>query len=400
MEYSDTFKPISNNIEYSTEYSMPEKYVTTTTAVLYRVRKSGKYFIIKTPKDNSGQALSMLQREYELSIGISHQHIVNIFTYEPESIVGPGIVMEYIDGRTLTEFIAERPSLEALKRVFIQLLNAVSYIHRSGIIHNDIKPDNIMITRSNNDVKLIDLGLADNDAYYLARTLGCTKAYASPELLAQERNIDTRSDIYSLGVIMKEMFGNRYSNISSHCTQTKREKRYSNADEIGKAINRKERLPKIIISLLAALLVITPLFYYIYSLNVAQSRAEADNKSKVEQTNEALNIISNSIDSIGNIYYSLVSKERYYEFAYPHLEPYYEAMSEYQSEHLAVIKDTELYSLASAQYSKTYSSSLKKIVEQIESLPSIYDSGLSDEEIEFYRTLIFNKKPFTQYPTR
>lgn len=308
--------------------------------------------------------------------------------------------MEYIDGRTLTEFIAERPSLEALKRVFIQLLNAVSYIHRSGIIHNDIKPDNIMITRSNNDVKLIDLGLADNDAYYLARTLGCTKAYASPELLAQERNIDTRSDIYSLGVIMKEMFGNRYSNISSHCTQTKREKRYSNADEIGKAINRKERLPKIIISLLAALLVITPLFYYIYSLNVAQSRAEAENKAKVEQTNEALNIISNSIDSIGNIYYSLVSKERYYEFAYPHLEPYYEAMSEYQSEHLTVIKDTELYSLASAQYSKTYSSSLKKIVEQIESLPSIYDSGLSDEEIEFYRTLIFNKKPFTQYPTR
>ena len=74
-------------------------------------------------------------------------------------------------------------------------------------------------------------------------------------------------------------------------------------------------------------------------------------------------------------------------------------MSKYQSEHLAVIKDTELYSLALAQYSKTYSS-LKKIVEEIESLPSIYNSGLSDEEIEFYRTLIFNKKPFTQYPTR
>ena len=129
-------------------------------------------------------------------------------------------------------------------------------------------------------------------------------------------------------------------------------------------------------------------------------RHEADKKTKTEQTEEVLDRITSSIDSIGNIYYSLVSKERYYEFAYPHLEPYYEAMSEYQSEHLAVIKDAELYSLASAQYSKTYSSSLKKIVEQIESLPSIYDSGLSDEEIEFYRTLIFNKKQFTQYPTQ
>ena len=397
MEYSDTFKPLEKSIEYSTGYSMPEEYAATTTALLYRVRKNGKYFIIKTAKENTGQALSMLQREYELSIGKSHPHIVNIFTYEPESIVGPGIVMEYIDGRTLTEFIAENPCLKARKRVFMQLLNAVSYIHRSGLIHNDIKPDNIMITRSGNDVKLIDLGLADNDAYYLARTLGCTKAYASPELLAREKDIDTRSDIYSLGVIMKELFGNRYSCISARCMKKKKEKRYINADEIGKAINRRDILPKIIISQITALLVLIPLFYHIYSLNATQNRTEADEKAKIEHTNEVLDRISYSIDSIGNIYYNLISKEIYYEFAYHFLEPYYNAMSEYHAGHLSNIKDTELYSVASAQYSKTYSSYLKKIVEQIESLPSIYNVGLSEEEVEFYKTLIFDKKPFIKY---
>lgn len=397
MKNSETFRPIDNNIEYSSTYSMPEEYATTSTAILYRVRKSGKYFIIKTPKEDTGENIALLQREYELSIGKSHPNIVNIFTYEPQSIVGPGIVMEYIDGRTLTEFIAENPSAEARKRVFKQLLQAVAYIHRSGLVHNDIKPDNIMVTRSGNDVKLIDFGLADNDAYYLARTIGCTKAYASPELLAQDKNIDARSDIYSLGKIMKELFSRRYSRIAARCLQERKEKRYANADEIAKAIDRRDKLPQIITLLLAALIVITPLAYYIFSFNSAQDRVEADKKVKKEQTDEILNRITYSIDSIGNIYYSLVSKEKYYEFAYPHLGPYYEAMSEYQTGVLSEIKDTELYSLASAQYSKSYSSCLKKIVEKIESLPSIYKSGLSGEEVEFYRTLIFSEQPFKPY---
>lgn len=397
MKNSETFRPIDNNIEYSSTYSMPEEYATTSTAILYRVRKSGKYFIIKTPKEDTGENIALLQREYELSIGKSHPNIVNIFTYEPQSIVGPGIVMEYIDGRTLTEFIAENPPAEARKRVFKQLLQAVAYIHRSGLMHNDIKPDNIMVTRSGNDVKLIDFGLADNDAYYLARTIGCTKAYASPELLAQDKNIDARSDIYSLGKIMKELFSSRYSRIAARCLQERKEKRYANADEIAKAIDRRDKLPQIITLLLAALIVITPLAYYIFSFNSAQERVEADKKVKKEQTDEILNRITYSIDSIGNIYYNLVSDEVYYEFAYPHLGPYYEAMSEYQTGVLSEIKDTELYSLASAQYSKSYSSCLKKIVEKIESLPSIYKSGLSEEEVEFYRTLIFSEQPFKPY---
>ena len=55
-------------IEYGSSYSMPEKYITTSSSVLWRVRKAGKYFIIKTPGNSSSQALALLQREYELSL--------------------------------------------------------------------------------------------------------------------------------------------------------------------------------------------------------------------------------------------------------------------------------------------------------------------------------------------
>ena len=63
MNSSETFKPVDSEMEYNSSYSMPELYAETSSAVLYRVRKAGKYFIIKTPKDNSGKSLAMLQRE-------------------------------------------------------------------------------------------------------------------------------------------------------------------------------------------------------------------------------------------------------------------------------------------------------------------------------------------------
>ena len=397
MIQSGIFGPAGNGIEYDSGYSMPEKFAETSSAVLYRVRKAGKYFVIKTSKEESGQSIALLQREYELSIGKSHPNIVSVFTYEHSTIVGPGIVMEYIDGRTLAEFLAEKPSFAQLRRVLEQLLQAVSYIHRCGLVHNDIKPDNIMVTRADNSVRLLDFGLSDNDAFYLARTLGCTPQYASPELQARSQEIDTRSDIYSLGVIMKEMFGSRYSRISARCTQRDKEKRYANADEVAKAVRRSDIRPKALFLLFAVTAVLLPILYGVYSVNAEQARITAAGNAEAEYEEKLLSGIENSVDSIGMVHYAIVEKEKYYEFAYTHLAPYYAAMGEYQTGHLSSIKDSRIYSVASARYSQTYNRCLKRIVEQIESLPSIYSSGLSEEEVEFYRTLIFDGKPFVPY---
>ncbi len=234
-EISETFRPVTDAIDYNTEYSDPTLLFSTSHSTLYRVSKAGRYFIIKTAKDNSAFQLSMLKREYELSVGHMHPHIVNIITYESVTPVGPGIIMEYVDGRNLNEFLAEKPSVSTRQRIFRQIIDAVGYIHKNGIIHNDLKPENILISRINDDVKLIDFGLSDDDAHYMARTLGCTPKYASPELLAQTDDIDTRSDIYSIGLLLRDIFGKKYASISRRCLRNDRNSRYSNIEQLQQA---------------------------------------------------------------------------------------------------------------------------------------------------------------------
>lgn len=105
---------------------------------LYRVSRAGKHFIIKTARDQ--KHASLVRREYDLSIGLNHPYIINVFTFEEQTPVGEGIVMEYIDGRDLRGFLSENPSRQLRKRVLNQLLTAVSYLHSKGIVHNDLKP--------------------------------------------------------------------------------------------------------------------------------------------------------------------------------------------------------------------------------------------------------------------
>ena len=123
---------------------------TTDSSKLWRVSRDGKYFLVKTTKENSEHQLKMLRREYELSIGCDNPHIVHVFTYEYDLHDGDGIVMEYIEGRTLREYLAEKPSLTSRQRIFQELLSAVNYLHKRGIIHNDLKPENILVNRRYN----------------------------------------------------------------------------------------------------------------------------------------------------------------------------------------------------------------------------------------------------------
>lgn len=150
-----------------------------------------------------------LKREYELSTGLSHPFMVNILSFEEDTPIGPGILMEYVNGRNLKEYLKEKPNLSNRITIWNQILDAVSYIHHKGIIHNDLKPENILLTYSGDNVKLLDFGLSDDDSHYLSKSLGCTIHYASPELLKlgelsaaerriQAKSLDVRSDIYSL----------------------------------------------------------------------------------------------------------------------------------------------------------------------------------------------------------
>lgn len=208
----------------------------TTYATLYIAHKAGKRFLIKTARDNSEWQQRVLRREYELSLGCDHPYIVHIFTFEQNLPIGEAIVMEYIEGRTLADYLLESPSKSERRRIVGELLSAVEYLHKRGIVHNDIKPENILITRTNNTLKLIDFGLSNSDAEYALRSLGCTPRYASPELLQQAQDVDARSDIYSLGAVMEMIVG--VTPISRRCLEVNPAARYLNIEQLQHAWTR------------------------------------------------------------------------------------------------------------------------------------------------------------------
>lgn len=235
MSRNSELKPMETAIVNDGGFSDPVLLKENAVCKLHRVSKAGKYIVIKTASGNSGRNISLIKREYEIGANLSHPHIATIFAYETNTPVGEGIVMEFVDGTTLNDYLATNPSLQSRKRIIAQLLDAVRYLHIKGVVHNDLKPENILISNKGENVKLIDFGLSDTDAFYLSKTLGCTPAYASPELLAQS-DVDIRSDIYSLGLLIKDICGKRYKHIAEKCCKENRDHRYDNIESIQKRI--------------------------------------------------------------------------------------------------------------------------------------------------------------------
>ncbi len=206
----------------------------------YTVISGGRKLFLKAINPENGSTtenISRLEREYKLFERLyGNEHIVRCIDLRDDSQVGLCIVMEYVDGMTLAEFLATSPSVSERKRILNELLDAVSFIHAHQVVHNDLKPENILITRNGHNVKLIDFGYADGD-FNTCKATGGTKAYASPELL-EGGNIDGKSDIYSIGFIIKALFSHRYGLIARKCQQEKANWRYRKVSDIGKAIRR------------------------------------------------------------------------------------------------------------------------------------------------------------------
>jgi len=231
---SDTIRPITDDVDLSVGFSNIELISANSHARVYRATCDGNYYLLKSPATDSGLHISLIKREWELGRGLAHPGLARMFAYEADTPVGPCIVMEYVEGRTLSAFIAEGHSLAERKIVFKNILDTVRYLHRVGIVHNDLKPDNILVANEGNRIKVIDFGLSDDDAHYLAKSIGGTSGYMSPEL-ANCGKVDARSDIWSLGVIMKDLFSSRYAGIRAKCLRPDKTKRYASVNDLIRA---------------------------------------------------------------------------------------------------------------------------------------------------------------------
>lgn len=177
--------------------------------------------LLKPALANDPAFRTRFRREAQDAAKMAHPTIVRIFDAGEETArdargidtLVPFIVMEYVDGRLLKDIVAEGP-LEPAEacRIIEQVLTALEYSHRAGVVHRDIKPGNIMIA-ANGQVKVMDFGIAraiSDSSATIAETSAIvgTASYFSPEQ-ARGETVDARTDLYSTGIVLFELLTGR-----------------------------------------------------------------------------------------------------------------------------------------------------------------------------------------------
>lgn len=250
------------------EFSNISKLYQNSHSVLYKAQRYGRNFILKclTHEFQYSSSRDILKKEFELMLQLDHPNIVRVFSYETVDEIGQSIVMEYVDGITLDKWLKTSPSEHEKKRIFLQILNAVAYIHSRQVIHRDLKPSNILITRNGDNVKLIDFGCSDADSFAILKQPAGTYKYMSPEQKSLNSIIDVRSDIYSLGILLSEIFPNKYRDVAEKCQKETPSDRYQNVYQLQTAfIESSKKTWGIGIALLLFILVSLAIAIYLYS---------------------------------------------------------------------------------------------------------------------------------------
>ena len=202
---------------------------------LYTASRYGKRYVLKGLSADSQSLTDMLllqQKEFSLGITLSHPHIAE--TYSLENVEGCGrcIVMEYVDGTTLAEWLTTNPSKAARQRVMMQLLDALEYIHPLQLVHHDLKSSNILITRNGQNVKLIDFGLSNTDS--------------------TSYNNNSTTDIQLFANILTLLFPNRYRSIARACQQGT----YANIAALKQVFHRRQTWQKSVPYIVSAICLI------------------------------------------------------------------------------------------------------------------------------------------------
>ncbi|MFC3535731.1 diguanylate cyclase [Couchioplanes azureus] len=173
---------------------------------VFQARRGDERYALKRPRGEAAGApgtLLAFSREAALLACVDHPGVVRAYAagrYED----GPALVTELLDGRSLADLLADGPlPQERVLRLATELAQALAAAHRTGLVHRDIKPHNIMVPAQGH-AKLIDFGLAmlGQDLDTADKTVG-TFLYCSPEQSGMlKRPVDGRSDLYSLGVVL------------------------------------------------------------------------------------------------------------------------------------------------------------------------------------------------------
>lgn len=217
----------------------------------YKARIYGKWIFLKTVKaEHSGNSrlLDSLRKEMEVGFQLDHPNLPR-YVVIPDLFPGrPAVAMELIEGLTLDDFVATNPdyfSDPGHVTAFIrETASALDYLHSRQILHLDLKPGNLMITKVGSHVKLIDLGCCATDAF--RDTAGLTKGYQAPERMACGAK-STTDDFYGLGKLLEfirlhtvRFPESQFSRLERHLLQEDPAKRISSQAQIEKMLRRRK----------------------------------------------------------------------------------------------------------------------------------------------------------------
>jgi DNA-binding transcriptional regulator YhcF (GntR family) len=190
------------------------------TVYLARERLLERLVAIKVlrPELVSADTTERFVREARTAARLMHPHIVPLYTFGQ---AGDTLyfIMGFVDGESLESMLARVGRVDPVeaRRILVEVADALDYAHRLGLVHRDVKPDNILIDKTSRHVILTDFGIAKQQASHGTQGTALTQTgmivgtplYMSPEQAAGDSQVDGRSDLYSLGVIGYRMIAGR-----------------------------------------------------------------------------------------------------------------------------------------------------------------------------------------------
>ena len=248
---------------------------------------NGKKVIVKALKEeyaNDAACKALLKQEYETTSMLENKYIRKALDFVTIEGYGDCIIFEYIDGKSLAEHVRVGTlSEKQVKSILTEVCDGLYYLHRNGMVHCNLSPENIMVT-TDCRARLIDIGVPETKQDADRELLIKEMEFIAPEIIKGE-DYDARADVYSIGKIMEFMgernISRQFGNVATHCTQFSREQRFDSISDVRSAISKGHNFVKLIILAAVALVVIILALVYVPKIN-ANVEKEREQRLSVE----------------------------------------------------------------------------------------------------------------------
>ena len=250
---------------------------------VFTARFGGKKVIVKALKSeyaDDAACRASLKQEFDTTSMLDNKYIRKALDFVKVEGLGDCIVFEYVDGKSLSEHVRVGTlSEKQVKSILTEVCDGLNFLHRNGLVHCNLNPENVMVSANDGHVKLIDIGVPETKQDADRELLIKEMEFVAPEIIKGE-DFDSRADIYSIGKIM-EFIGERniskqFHAAATHCTQFSKEQRFDTISDVRSAISKGHSFVKIIILVVVAAIVAALAIIYVPKIraNVEKERAE------------------------------------------------------------------------------------------------------------------------------